>query len=251
MKIVVIGGTGLIGSKLVKSLQRLGHEAVAASPQTGVDTITGAGLADVLTGAQVVVDVSNSPSFEGEGVRQFFETSTRNILAAETAGGVRHHLALSVVGTEHLQGSAYFRGKAAQEALITASKVPFSIVHSTQFFEFMGGIARSAATGEAIHLSAALMQPIASDDVVAVLTETALGAPINGMIEIAGPEQFRMAPLVQRYLRAMNDSHAVVADPSALYFGVGINDQSLVPGERARIGTILFESWLNQQRKAA
>jgi uncharacterized protein YbjT (DUF2867 family) len=251
MKIVVIGGTGLIGSKLVALLSSRGHDAIAASPATGVDTISGAGLPEVLAGAQVVVDVSNSPSFDEKAALEFFETSTRNLLAAGQAAGVVHHVALSVVGTERLQASGYFRGKSAQESLILASKMPFSIVHSTQFFEFMGGIARSAAKGQAIHLSAALMQPIASDDVVAALADVALSAPINGMVEIAGPEQFRMAPLVQRYLRAVGDPRPVVADPLALYFSVEIDDRSLVPGAEARLGAIRFETWLAQQQKQA
>jgi uncharacterized protein YbjT (DUF2867 family) len=250
MKIVVIGGTGLIGSKLVKSLLSRGHEAVAASPETGVNTVSGAGLAEVLAGAQVVVDVSNSPSFEEKAALAFFETSTRNLLAAEKTAGVGHHVVLSVVGTERLQASGYFRGKHAQEALIKASKMPFSIVHSTQFFEFMGGIARSAAKGEVIHLSAALMQPIASEDVVAALTDTALAVPINGMVEIAGPEQFRMAPLVQRYLQAIGDPRRVVADPRTLYFSVEIDDASLVPGPDVRLGATRFETWLERQKTA-
>jgi uncharacterized protein YbjT (DUF2867 family) len=251
MKIVVIGGTGLIGSKLVALLSSRGHQAVAASPATGVDTLSGAGLPEVLAGAQVVVDVSNSPAFDEKAVLEFFQTSTRNLLAAEMAAGVQHHVALSVVGTERLQASGYFRGKGAQESLIRASKMPFSIVHSTQFFEFMGGIARSAAKGQAIHLSPALMQPIASDDVVAALADVVLSTPVNGMIEIAGPEQFRMAPLVQEYLRAVGDPRPVVTDPLALYFNVEIDDRSLVPDAAARLGTVRFETWLGQQSEQA
>jgi uncharacterized protein YbjT (DUF2867 family) len=249
MKIVIIGGTGLIGSKLVNVLSSRGHEVVAASPNTGVNTLTGEGLAEALAGAQVVVDVANSPSFEDKAVLEFFETSGRNLLAAEKAAGVQHHVALSVVGTERLQGSGYFRAKMAQEKLIKASPVPYTIVHSTQFFEFMGGIVKSAQKGEAIHLSPALMQPIASDDVVAALAEVALSGPLGRTVEIAGPERVRMSAIVQRYLQEMNDSRSVVADPKALYFGAVVNDESLVPAAGARIGAIRFETWLSQQRK--
>jgi uncharacterized protein YbjT (DUF2867 family) len=250
MKIVIIGGTGLIGSKLVGALTARGHQVVAASPNTGVNTITGEGLANALAGAEVVVDVANSPSFEDKAVLEFFETSGRNLLAAEAAAGVRHHVALSVVGTDRLQGSDYFRGKLAQEKLIKASAVAYTIVHSTQFFEFMGGIAKSAEKGEAIHLSTALMQPIASDDVVAALVDVVLSAPLGGTLEIAGPERVRMSAIVQRYLHAMGDSRTVVADPKTPYFGVELNDESLVPADGARIGAIRFESWLSQQVKA-
>jgi uncharacterized protein YbjT (DUF2867 family) len=251
MKIVVIGGTGLIGSKLVTSLSSRGHEAVAASPATGVDTLTGAGLDRVLKGTQVVVDVSNSPTFDEKAVLAFFETSTRNLLAAEKAAGVGHHVALSVVGTERMQNSGYFRGKHAQEALIQASKLPYSIVHSTQFFEFVSGIVRSAAKGESIHLSGVLMQPIAADDVVAALADVALSTPINGTVEVAGPEQIRMAPLVQRYLQAIKDPRVVVTDPQALYFNIEVDDTSLVPGPDARLGAVRFEAWLSQQQMRA
>jgi len=249
MKIVIIGGTGLIGSKLANALSSLGHTVIAAAPNTGVNTITGEGLAEALTGAQVVVDVANSPSFEDKPVMEFFQTSGRNLLAAEETAGVEHHVALSVVGTERLQASGYFRAKLAQEKLIKASPVPYTIVHSTQFFEFMGSIAKSAEKGEAIHLSPALMQPIASDDVAAALADVALSAPLGGTLEIAGPERVRMTTLVQRYLEHIGDPRAVVADPEALYFGVELNDESLVPAEGARLGAIRFESWLAQQRK--
>jgi uncharacterized protein YbjT (DUF2867 family) len=248
MKIVIIGGTGLIGSKLTTALRGRGHEVVAASPDTGVNTLTGAGLAEALAGARIVVDVANSPSFEDKAVLEFFETSGRNLLAAEKTAGVQHHVALSVVGTERLQASGYFRAKLAQEKLIKASSVPYTIVHSTQFFEFMGGIVRSSAKGEAIHLSTALMQPIASDDVVAAMANVVLSAPVNGTVEIAGPERVRMSEIVQRYLQEMDDSRTVVADPKALYFGALLNDESLVPGAGVGIGPTRFESWLGQQR---
>lgn len=249
MKIVIIGGTGLIGSKLAAILGGRGHTVVAAAPSTGVNTITGEGLAEVLAGAQIVVDVANSPSFEDKAVLEFFQTSGRNLMAAEEAAGVERHVALSVVGTERLQASGYFRAKMVQEKLIKASPVPYTIVHSTQFFEFMGSIAKAAEKGEAIHLSPALMQPIASDDVAAALADIALSAPLGGTVEIAGPERVRMTTLVQRYLQHIGDPRAVVADPKELYFGVEVNDESLVPASGARIGTIHFETWLAQQRK--
>ena len=251
MKIVVIGGTGLIGSKLVETLRKEGHEVVAASPATGVDTISGKGVAEALAGAQVVVDVANSPSFEDKAVLEFFETSGRNLLAAEAAAGVGHHVALSVVGTDRLQGSGYFRGKMAQEKLIQASGIPYTILHSTQFFEFMGGIAKSAGEGDTVRLSPALIQPIASDDVVAVLARVTLAAPINGIVEVAGPERVRLAEIVQRYLTAMNDPRHVVADEHARYFGVELNDQMLLPGDHAQIGASRYDAWLNLQRRQA
>lgn len=247
MKIVVIGGTGLIGSKTVNKLRQLGHEVIAASPASGVNTITGEGLAEVMEGTDVVIDVANSPSFENKAVMEFFETSGRNLLAAEAAAGVKHHVALSVVGTDRLPDSGYFRAKLAQETLIRRSGMPYSIVHSTQFFEFLGSIAASGAKGEAIHLSPALMQPIASDDVAAAMADVALGAPINGIIEIAGPEKIGQAALVARYLAKMNDPRTVVPDAQALYFGAAINDQSLIPGPGARIGKINFETWFASQ----
>lgn len=250
MKIVVIGGTGLIGSKLTTLLRGRGHEVLVAAPNTGVNTLTGEGLADALAGAQVVVDVANSPSFEDKAVLEFFETSGKNLLAAEAAAGVKHHVALSVVGTERLQASGYFRAKAAQERLIKASPIPYTIVHSTQFFEFMGGIVKSSAKGEAIHLSTALMQPIASDDVAASMADVTLGTPVNGMVEIAGPEQVRMSEIVQRYLTEMHDSRSVVADSKAPYFGAELDDASLLPAPGARIGAIRFATWLAQQQPA-
>lgn len=249
MKIVVIGGTGLIGSKTVALLRTQGHEVVAASPQSGVDTLTGQGLAEALEGAQVVVDLANSPSFEDAAVLAFFETSGRNLLAAEVVAGVAHHVALSVVGTERLQQSGYFRGKAAQERLIKASSVPYTIVHSTQFFEFVGGIAQSgtAADGKTVQLSPASIQPIASDDIAAVMAEVALGAPVNAIVEVAGPQRVRLSELVQGYLAAKKDPRTVVADVHARYFGAELNDATLVPGPNPRLGTTRFEDWLGAQ----
>jgi uncharacterized protein YbjT (DUF2867 family) len=247
LKIVVIGGTGLIGSKLVTLLRDRGHAVIAASPNTGVDTITGNGLRAALSGAQVVVDVANSPSFEDQAVLDFFETAGRNLLAAELEASVGHHVALSVVGTDRLQGSGYFRGKMAQERLIKSGGVPYTIVHSTQFFEFMNGIVQSAAQGQAVHLSPALMQPISSADVAAVLADVSLAAPVNGTIEVAGPEPFGLAEIVQRYMAAMRDPREVVADPNAPYFGMALEPRSLMPGAGARIGAIRFDDWLAKQ----
>ena len=246
MKIVVIGGSGLIGTKLVNKLRELGHEVVAASPTSGVNTITGEGLAEALAGAQVVVDVANSPSFEDKAVLAFFETSGRNLLAAEAAAGVGHHVALSVVGTDRLLQSGYFRAKMAQEDLIKASKVPYTILRSTQFFEFLNSIAQSATDGQTVRLSPALMQPVVSDDVAAALADVTLGAPVNGTIELAGPEQFRLDELVRRFLSANQDARQVVADVHARYFGAELNDQSLVPGDNPRITPTRFEDWLSR-----
>jgi len=246
MKIVVIGGSGLIGSKLVKNLRQLGHEVVAASPSSGVNSITGEGLAEALAGAQAVVDVTNSPSWEDKAVLEFFETSTRNLLAAEVAAGVRHHVALSVVGTERLLQSGFFRAKMAQEDLIKASKFPYTIVRSTQFFEFVNGIAQSATDGQTVRLSPALVQPIVSDDVADALAEVTLGAPVNGTIEIAGPERLRLDELIRRFLSAKQDARQVVADVHARYFGLELNDQSLTPGDNPRIGPTRFEDWLSR-----
>jgi uncharacterized protein YbjT (DUF2867 family) len=248
MKIVVIGGSGLIGTKLVNKLRALGHEVVAASPTSGVNTITGEGLAEALAGAQVVVDVANSPSFEDKAVLAFFETSGRNLLAAEAAAGVRHHVALSVVGTDRLLQSGYFRAKMAQEDLIKASKVPYTILRSTQFFDFMGGIAQSATDGQTVRLSPALMQPVVSDDVAAALADVTLGAPVNGTIELAGPEQFRLDELVRRFLSANQDARQVIPDVHARYFGAELNDQSLIPGDNPRIAPTRFEDWLSRSR---
>jgi len=246
MKIVVIGGSGLIGSKLVSSLEKLGHEVIAASPQSGVNTITGEGLADALTGADVVVDVANSPSFEDNAVMEFFQTSGKNLLAAEAVAGVKHHVALSVVGTERLQGSGYFRAKLAQEKLIKESGIPYSLLHSTQFFEFVGGIVQSGTVGDTIHMSPANIQPIASDDVVAAMTSITIGLPFNGTIEVAGPEKIRLNELVQKYLGLKGDNREVIADTHAPYFGVEINDQSLTPADNARLGSIRYDEWIAQ-----
>jgi uncharacterized protein YbjT (DUF2867 family) len=251
MKIVVIGGSGLIGSKLVNSLRERGHEVVAASPAAGVNTITGKGLAQALAGAQVVVDVANSPSFEDKAVLEFFETSGRNLLAAEAAAGVKHHVALSVVGTERLPDSGYLRAKMAQERLIKGSKIPYTIVHSTQFFEFLGGIAQSAGDGKTVRLSPAFVQPIAASDVAAALTDVVLGSPVNGTVEVAGPERMRLAELVQQFLIAKHDDRKVVADVHARYFGAELNDQSLVPGDDARIAPTHFEDWLAETSRAS
>jgi len=246
MKIVVIGGSGLIGSKLVSSLEKLGHQVIAASPQSGVNTITGEGLEDALKGADVVVDVANSPSFEDNAVMEFFQKSGKNLLAAEAAAGVKHHVALSVVGTERLQGSGYFRAKLAQEKLIKESGIPFSLLHSTQFFEFVGGIVQSGTIGDTIHMSPANIQPIASDDVVAAMTSITIGLPVNGTIEVAGPEKIRLNDLVQKYLGLKGDKREVIADTHAPYFGMEINDQSLTPADNARLGSIRYDDWIAQ-----
>jgi uncharacterized protein YbjT (DUF2867 family)/quercetin dioxygenase-like cupin family protein len=252
MKIVVIGGTGLIGSKLVNNLRDRGQEVVAASPSTGVNTLTGEGLAETLAGAQVVVDVSNSPSFEDKPALDFFETAGRNLLAAEKTAGVKHHVALSVVGTDRLTGSGagslsgYFRAKMAQENLIKASKIPFTIVHATQFFEFVKNIAQSASAGSTIRLSPVLMQPMVSDDVAAAVADVALGEPINAMVEVAGPDKIRQDELVRQFLTATGDPRKVVTDPNAGYYGIEVNDQSLVPGATPRLGSTHFAEWLNK-----
>jgi len=246
MKIVVIGGTGLIGSKLVPKLVEQGHQAVAASPSSGVNTLTGEGLADVLEGAAVVVDVSNSPSFEDAAVMEFFETSTRNLLSFGAAAGVGHHVALSVVGTERLSESGYFRAKIAQEKLIKTSSIPYSIVHATQFFEFVKGIADAATDGNTVRLAPVLIQPMAADDVATALGRIVVGAPVNGTVEIAGPERFRLDELIRQGLSAHNDPREVVADPHARYFGAELSERTLVPGEDARLGETRFEDWLSQ-----
>ena len=248
MKIVVIGGTGLIGTKLVNKLRQSGHEVVAASPASGVNTITGDGLAEALAGAQVVVDVANSPSFEDKAVLEFFETSGRNLLAAEVAAGVGHHVALSVVGTDRLLASGYFRAKMAQEKLIKASPIPYTIVRATQFFEFVGGIAQLATEGQTVRLPPVLMQPIAADDVAAVMADVALAEPLNGTFELAGPEPIRQDDLVRQFLKATGDARTVIADPQALYYGLSVNDQSLTPGDNPRLGTIRFGDWLRQSQ---
>jgi len=246
MKIVVIGGTGLIGTKLARNLRERGHEVLAASPRTGVDTLTRAGLAEALDGADVVVDVANAPVWEDEAVLQFFETSGRNLLAAEAAAGVRHHVALSIVGTERLPDNGYFRAKLAQEALIKASAIPYTIVRATQFFEFVGGIAQSATVGDEIRLSPALIQPIASEDVALALADVALAPPSNGTVEVAGPEAMPLDDLVRRFLRGTQDTRKVVPDVHARYFGGLLSDRTLTPGADPRVGAIRFEDWLDQ-----
>jgi uncharacterized protein YbjT (DUF2867 family) len=246
MKIVVIGGTGLIGSRVVASARTQGHDAVAASPDTGVDTLTGAGLADALAGADVVVDVSNSPSFEDAAVLEFFETSTRNLLEAEAAAGVAHHVALSIVGTDRLPDSGYMRAKVAQETLIEASPIPYSIVHATQFFEFAIRIADDASDGDTVRVPPALIQPMAAEDVAAAVLGVALAAPLNGIVEIGGPEALRFDDFIRRRLRAASDERAVVADPQARYFGAQLSDRSLVPHEGAHLASTTFDTWLRQ-----
>jgi len=246
MKIVVIGGTGLIGSKLITRLREQGYEAVAAAPNTGVNTITGEGLAEVLRGASVVVDVSNSPSLEGPAALSFFETSTRNLLAAEAQAGVRHHVALSVVGTERLSESGYMRAKIAQETLIRGSSIPFSIVHATQFFEFVKSIAAAATDGNQVRLAPVLFQPMAAEDVASAVARIAVGKPVSGIVEIAGPEQFRFDEFIRQGLKTQNDPREVVADPQARYFGAALTERTLVPGEGAQLGETRFEDWLRQ-----
>jgi uncharacterized protein YbjT (DUF2867 family) len=244
MKIVVIGGSGLIGTRLTSRLRNKGHEVVAASPSSGVNTVTGEGLAEALAGADVVVDVANSPSFEEEAAMAFFEKSGRNLTAAEKAAGVRHHIALSVVGIDRLLESGYFRAKLAQEKLVKTAGIPYSIVRSTQFFEFLGAIAQSGTIGRTVHLSPALFQPIAADDVADAMADVTLAAPINGMIEIAGPDRAPLDEMVGRFLGATRDSRTVVPDAHARYFGIQLNDKSLTPGDRPRLGSIRLAQWL-------
>jgi uncharacterized protein YbjT (DUF2867 family) len=246
MKIVVIGGTGLIGSKLVGQLREAGHDTIPASPDTGVDTLTGEGLAEALEGAEVVVDVSNAPAWDDAAVMHFFQTSSRNVLAAETAAGVKHHVLLSVVGTERLQESGYFRAKLAQEEAVKAGSVPYTILRATQFFEFIGRIADSSMNGDSVHLPPVLVQPEAADDVAAALADVAVNAPVNRIAELAGPEQFRLDELARRLLSAKNDPRPVTADVHARYFGVELDDHSLTPGSDARIAPTRFADWLNR-----
>jgi uncharacterized protein YbjT (DUF2867 family) len=252
MKIVVIGGTGLIGSQVVTKLSEHGHEAIAAAPNTGVDTLTGDGLDEALTGAEVVIDVSNSPSFEDAAVFSFFKTTTGNVLAAEKKAGVGHHVALSVVGTERMSDKGYFKAKAVQERLIAGSGIPYTIVHATQFFEFLNAIAQLATDGDTVRLPPARFQPMASEDVAAAVARTAVGAPVNGIVEIGGPERFRMDELVRQALQARNDPRTVLTDPEALYFGdYEVDDYTLVPADGAQLGDVHFRDWLERQLAAA
>ncbi len=251
MKIVVIGGTGLIGTKTVAILRQGGHEVMAASPKSGVNTITGAGLKEALAGTQVVIDLANSPSFEDKAVLEFFETSGRNLLAAEAAAGVRHHVALSIVGTDRTPDNGYFRAKVAQEKLIEASGIPYTIVRATQFMEFLGGIAASGADGNTVRFSPGLFQPIAADDVAPLVAEVALAAPRNGIVEIAGPERAPFNEIIARYLKAVGDPREVVGDPEARYFGGRVEERSLVPLGEARLGHIGLEEWLRRSKAAA
>ena len=246
MKIVIVGGTGRIGSKVVTILRERGHDAVPAAPETGVDTITGEGLAHVVDGAEVVIDVSNSPSFEDEAAMRFFQTSTRNILGAEATAGVRHHVALSIVGVERLGANGYYRAKLTQEELIRDSRMPYSIVHATQFFEFLKGIADSSTVGGSVRLPSVLFQPIAADDVARTVCDVALNPPVNGVVEVAGPQAYRLDELVRLVLRARKDPRHVETDPKARYFGAVLSERSLMPGADARIGRISFEAWQQQ-----
>ena len=245
MKIVVIGGTGLIGSKLVEKLSQAGHEALAASPDTGVNTITGEGLTEVLEGAHVVVDVANAPAWDDDAVMEFFRTSARNVGAAEVAARVRHHVALSVVGTDRLPDSGYFRAKLAQEEIVKAGSIPYTILRATQFFEFIGRIADSSSDGETVRLAPVFIQPESADDVAAALADVAVSAPLNGIVELAGPERFRLDELAKRLLIARHDPRRVTADAGALYFGAEVHDHSLTPGSEARIAPTRFEDWLS------
>ncbi len=250
MKIVVIGGTGLIGSKLVTKLRARGYEAVAAAPNTGVNTLTGEGLAEVLKGASVVVDVSNSPSFEEKAVMEFFRTSTGNLLTYAAKAGVGHYVALSVVGTDRMPDGAYIRAKMAQEKLIRESPIPYSIVHATQFFEFAKSIADSATVDNQVRVPPAFIQPMAAEDVAEAVTKVAVGAPVNGIVEVAGPERFHMDEFVRRGLRARNDPREVIEDPNATYYGAKLDELTLVPAGEAGIGAIRFEDWLNPAMSA-
>jgi uncharacterized protein YbjT (DUF2867 family) len=251
MKIVVIGGTGLIGSKTVAILRQGGHEVLAASPKSGVNTITGEGLNEALAGTQVVVDLANSPSFEDKAVLEFFETSGRNLFPAEAAAGIRHHVALSIVGTDRSPDNGYFRAKVAQEKLIVASGIPYTIIRATQFLEFLGGIAASGAVGNTVRLSPGLFQPIAADDVAPMVAEVALAAPQNGIVEIAGPERAPFNEIVARYLKAVGDPREVVSDPDARYFGGRVEERSLVPLGEARLGRIGLDEWLRRSAARA
>jgi uncharacterized protein YbjT (DUF2867 family) len=246
MKIVVIGGTGLIGSKLVTKLRERGHETLAASPASGVNTLTGQGLDAALESASVVTDVSNSPSFEDAAVLEFFETSTRNLVAAESAAGVGHHVALSVVGAERQPDSGYMRAKMAQEKLIEDSPIPYSIVHATQFFEFLGAIADAATSGNTVRLAHVLIQPMAADDVASALADVTVGSPVNGVIEIAGPQQFGLDELIRNTLRERHDPREVITDPHAPYYGAELHERTLVPADGVRLAKTRFDQWLNK-----
>ena len=250
MKILIIGGTGLIGSKTVPILRQAGHEVVAASPKSGVNTITGEGVKEAVSGAQVVIDLANSPSFEDKAVLEFFQTSGRNLLAAEAAAGVRHHVALSIVGTDRTPENGYFRAKVAQEKLIESSGVPYTIIRSTQFMEFVGGIADAATTGNIVRVSPGAFQPIVSDDVAAFVADVALAPPKNGIVEIAGPEKAPFNDFVARYLKAVGDPRQVVSDKEARYFGGLVDDRSLVPLGEARLGRVGFDQWCRSQARA-
>ena len=251
MKIVVIGGTGLIGSKTVAILLKSGHEVVAASPKNGINAITGEGLKEAMTGAQVVVDLANSPSFENKAVLEFFETSGRNLAAAEAAAGVRHHVALSIVGADRTPDNGYFRAKVAQEKLIEASGIPYTIVRATQFMEFLGTIAASSVVGNTIRLSPGLFQPIAADDVAAMIADVALAAPRNGIVDIAGPEPGPFNEIIAHYLKAVGDPREVVRDPEARYWGGRVEERSLVPLGEARLGRIALDEWLRRSKAGA
>jgi uncharacterized protein YbjT (DUF2867 family) len=251
MKIVVIGGTGLIGSKVVEKLKQKGHEAIAAAPKTGVNTITGEGVKEAIAGAHVVIDLTNSPSFEDKAALEFFETSGRNLLAAEAAAGVRHHVALSIVGTDRSPDIGYFRAKVAQEKLIKTSGIPYTIIRSTQFLEFLGSIAASSTDGNMVRLSPGLFQPIAADDVAAIVADLALAAPRNGIVEIAGPERAPFNEIVAHYLKAVGDPRKVVRDPEARYWGGRVEEHSLVPLGEARLGRIGLDEWLRRSQARA
>jgi len=246
MKVVVAGGSGLIGTKLVHRLRERGHETIAASPSSDVDTLTGEGLAGALAGAQAVIDVTNSPSIEDRAVLNFFETSTRNLLAAENAANVKHHVVLSIVGADRLLDSGYMRAKVAQENLVRVNTIPFTILHATQFFEFLGVIAGASTDHDTVRLSPALVQPIAADDVAAALADIAVSVPANGTVELAGPERFRLDELIRRYLSAVRDPRQVTTDPDARYFGAKLDEHSLMPGDNPRLGSIRFEHWLGR-----
>ena len=251
MKIVIVGGTGLIGSKIIPILRNVGHEVVAASPKSGINSITGEGLQQAMAQAQVVLDLANSPSFEDQAVLEFFQTSGRNLLAAEAAAGVRHHLALSIVGTDRTPDNGYFRAKVAQEKLIEASGIPYTIIRSTQFLEFLSGIAASSTDGNKVRLSPGLFQPIAADDVAAIVADVALEVPRNGIVEIAGPERAPFNEIIARYLKAMGDPREVVRDSEARYFGGRVEERSLVPLGAARLGRIGLDEWLRRVREGA